>query len=196
MPQVDLWVLRTTLNLLRAHPKLRVYINISAQTVGDEALLRTVKEAQPAGLTHRLGFEITETIAVRDLAVARQWMNQLRALGCHFAIDDFSSGHFSLNHVRGLPVDTVKLDGNLIQHFAQDANESADIVKGAIMVIHGLGKQVIAEWVEDEHTARALLDAGVSLAQGYLWGVPSPQLPPSMVGHIDKVGVKPSTQAV
>lgn len=173
MPELDRWMIRAAIDTLARRPQLRLFINLSAASVTDEGVLaflqRCLMETPAAG--GRLGIEITETTAVRDLVEARTWMNRLRTLGCRFALDDMGMGFSSLTYLRDLPVDYVKIDGSLIRTLDTDATQRT-LVQAVTMVAHALNKKVIAEWVETEATRDTLLEIGVDMAQGHLWGPP------------------------
>ena len=112
------------------------------------------------------GIEITETDAIRDLARTRKLMESLRADGVRFALDDFGSGFCSFGYLRPLPVDYVKIDVSFVRDLANDPGDRA-IVRAIVEVAKSLGKQTVAECVENE-AARAMVAAlEVDYAQGY-----------------------------
>ncbi|MGH6636907.1 MAG: putative bifunctional diguanylate cyclase/phosphodiesterase, partial [Gammaproteobacteria bacterium] len=111
-------------------------------------------------------FEITETAAVSDLVAARGLMQSIRAMGCHFALDDFGAGFSSLRYLRQLPVDYVKIDGSFIQNLPQDRDNQV-LVKAITDVARGFGKKTVAEYVESSEILGLLQSYGVDYAQGY-----------------------------
>ncbi len=175
MPQVDRWVLEKSLHLLQADPDLRLFVNLSGASLGDDSLLDLIeKQIRASGVAPgRLAFEITETAAVTDLLRAQQWMGRLCELGCHFALDDFGMGFSSFSYLRALPADYVKIDGSFIRNLDTDPTNRA-LVQAIKAVAQALGKEVIAEWVESESVAEVLRQLGVEYAQGHRWGVASP----------------------
>lgn len=176
MPQVDRWVVYQALQSLKRLPDLRLFVNLSGPSLGDEAILHFIEqEILASGVqAHRIGFEITETEAVRDFSRAERWINQLRELGCAFALDDFGIGFSSFNYLRLLPVDYVKLDGSYVRHIDQDATQLA-LVQAIHTVAQALGKKTIAEFVENEQILETLKRIGVHYAQGYFLGKPTPE---------------------
>ena len=126
-------------------------------------------------------FEITETTAVASLTKATQFMTALRALGCRFALDDFGIGFSSFSYLQGLPADYVKIDGSFIRDLGSNPANRA-LVKAIDTVAHTLGKETIAEQVEDLGSVAVLRELGVEFAQGFALGEPSPDLPPPADG--------------
>jgi EAL domain-containing protein (putative c-di-GMP-specific phosphodiesterase class I) len=94
-------------------------------------------------------------------------------LGCRFALDDFGSGYASYAYLRQLPVDDVKVDGAFIRNLSR-SREDRIFVKAITDIAHGMGKRVIAEFVEDGDILRVLQELGVDFAQGYHFGKPVP----------------------
>ena len=119
--------------------------------------------------------EITETAAVANVQDAIQFMREIKALGCRFALDDFGSGFSSFAYLRQLPVDIVKIDGGFIQNLASSAEDQL-FVKALTDVAKGLGKITVAEFVENAETLTLLEKFGVDYAQGYHIGRPAPQM--------------------
>ncbi|HYF91844.1 MAG TPA: EAL domain-containing protein [Symbiobacteriaceae bacterium] len=174
MPQLDRWVVDQVLRLLQKDPTLSLFVNVSGQSMGDEAFLVCMEERlrdQPE-VAARLTFEITETAAIRDILGAEDWMWRLKELGCKFALDDFGAGFSSFAYLRSLPVDYVKVDGSLVRSITREPTDRA-LVQAIVTVSHALGKPVIAEWVESREVADALRSMGVLYGQGYYLGMPA-----------------------
>lgn len=174
MAQMDRWVIETAFKTLRKHPGLNLFINLSGTSLGDGTLLDLV-ESLIRGSTNpsRIGFEITETAAVRDLAQAERWIQRIKEFGCKFALDDFGIGFSSFSYLRILPVDYLKIDGSFVRSIDLDDNHRA-IVQAMNSVSHTLGKKTIAEFVENEEIAGILKEMGVDYGQGYHLGMPVP----------------------
>ncbi len=96
-------------------------------------------------------------------------------VNCRFALDDFGSGFSSYGYLKFLPADYLKIDGGFVQNLARDPVDQA-IVQSMNQVAHALGKQTIAECVEDEKALRLLKAYGVDYAQGYHLGRPAPDI--------------------
>jgi diguanylate cyclase (GGDEF)-like protein/PAS domain S-box-containing protein len=179
MPYVDSWVVDHVIELLVKRPAVEIFVNLSGTSLGDESLLSHIEErvtstGLPAG---RLAFEITETTAVRDIVVAREWMRRLKDRGCRFALDDFGIGFSSFSYLQSLPADYVKIDGSFIRGVETDPAARA-LVRAIDTVAHTLGKETIAECVENLDSVRTLVELGVEYGQGYALGRPAPELLP------------------
>lgn len=180
MPAIDRWVVQTALaNLDRLHPAgtgLRmVAINLSGATIEDESFIdRVLRLIERHGVDpERLCFEITETVAVRNLAQVSRFVGQLRRAGCRIALDDFGVGMSSFGYLKNLPVDLIKIDGSFVQDMLSDPMSHA-IIRAVTDIGHQRGMQVIAEWVDSEELIRALAEMGVDHAQGYALHRPEP----------------------
>lgn len=171
--QVDRRALELGLALLAEHPQLKLSINISSLTVGDEdwiATLQGLSEGQ-ADILARLIVEMTETAMIHDFDAAATFLDRLRVLGCRIAIDDFGAGYTSFRHLRSLNVDMLKIDGTFIADLASDRPNRA-LVKSIIEMADALGLESVAEWVRDEDAAAFLEAAGATYLQGFLYGHP------------------------
>ena len=121
----------------------------------------------------QLGFELTETAAVANLAQASQLMTRLRAMGCPIALDDFGSGMSSFSYLRNLPIDFLKIDGAFIRNINTDPIDFAMVE--TIHRIGGImGVRTVAESVENESVLAALALIGVDYAQGFHISRPVP----------------------
>ena len=123
----------------------------------------------PAGLM----VEITETAAIGNLEVARRLSGRLSDLGCRFALDDFGSGFGSFAYLKHLPFDCVKIDGEFIKDLATSTSDQLT-VQAIVQICKGLGKETIAEYVQDDATIALLRGFGVDHAQGYHLALPHP----------------------
>jgi len=180
MPMIDRWVLDTALaNFDQLHPQgalLRLAtINLSGASLEDEALtefiLERLQRYQVA--PSRVCFEITETVAVRNLARVARFIERLRGIGCSFALDDFGAGMSSFGYLKNLPVDIIKIDGSFIRDMVTDPMSMA-IVRAVTDIGHQQGASVVAEWVTGPEIAEALVELGVDYGQGYGLHRPEP----------------------
>jgi EAL domain-containing protein (putative c-di-GMP-specific phosphodiesterase class I) len=177
---IDRLALRRALEALAADPSLRLSVNMSPLSMGDEpwlAILDAAAERHP-GACGRLILEITETAAIQDTGQTVDFMNHVRGLGPAFALDDFGAGATGFRHFRDFRFDMVKIDGT----FVQDITASPDsqvLVECLVAVARHFDMFVIAERVETEAEAAWLRRLGVDCLQGYLYGPPAavPELP-------------------
>jgi diguanylate cyclase (GGDEF)-like protein/PAS domain S-box-containing protein len=150
-------------------------INLSGTSITDADLHRHIKNemkkyAIPPG---SICFEVTETAAISNLSAASDFINDLRKLGCRFALDDFGSGLSSFGYLKNLPVDYLKIDGSFVRDMDID-----DVNYAMVSAIQQLGKiigiKTIAEFVENDSIMGMLSDLGVDYAQGYAISRPQP----------------------
>ena len=174
---IDRWVVRKAIHvvsgLLRDGKTTYLEVNLSGKAFTDRELLPLSREelAKTGVDPMHLVFEITETSVIENLAEARLFIDNLKSLGCRFALDDFGIGFSSFNYLKHLPVDYLKIDGSFIQNLPNDPVDQ-HLVKAMVEVARGLGKMTIAEFVETEETMRILREFGVDCAQGYYIGKP------------------------
>jgi Amt family ammonium transporter len=122
---------------------------------------------------HRLCFEITESSMIANMDVAQQFVSGLRKLGCRFALDDFGSGLSTFDYLKQLEVDYVKLDGSLVRDVATSRVSQA-MVHAVNYVVHVMGMESIAEFVESDAIIATVRKLSVDYLQGYAIGRPEP----------------------
>lgn len=178
---IDLWVIEHAIDYLAALPdhlaNISLTINLSSVAFQDKSLLPTIKQKLEMTWVsaERITFEITETAAVDNFQQTSLMINQIRALGCRFALDDFGSGFSSFNYLKKFPVDYVKIDGQFIQNLANDETDRV-LVRSMHQIAKKMGKKTIAEFVECPKTIEILREIGINYGQGYIFGRPSEQL--------------------
>jgi EAL domain-containing protein (putative c-di-GMP-specific phosphodiesterase class I) len=166
------WTLREAVCAAAAWPQalsaLRVGVNISARGFDRKELgARVLRHARRAGLPpRRLALEITETSALRDLNQVAPQLEELERRGVELWLDDFGTGHSSLDWLSRLPLDGVKIPGTFVARLSEP--RSAVIVTRVIELAHELGLQVVAEGVETEEQRAFLTARGCDRLQGYL----------------------------
>ncbi len=178
--KIDHWVLDNTMKWFEQRPEALAElelcsVNLSALSLCDEtfrnyALERVCSSDFPAT---KLCFEVTETAAISNLALATQFMHALRDKGCHFALDDFGSGLSSLAYLKNLPVDIVKIDGAFIRNIA-DSDVDRMMVRSICEIARMMKMKTTAEYVESEEALQILRESGVDYVQGFHIGRPVP----------------------
>ena len=153
-----------------------VQINLSARSIGDETVLDHIEAclqgagADPADVV----FEITETAILGvDEALARAFVNRLRALGCTIALDDFGTGYGGFTYVKEFPIDLLKIDMQFVRDLMTSAG-SRHVVKAVVSLAEDFDLQTVGEGVEDAETYELLRDLGVDFAQGFHIARPGP----------------------
>ena len=166
--ELELLAVRKALDVLEALPEqLRMSINASPDVVRDQRLHALLAERGQARVT----VEITEHEAIDDYGSVVGALEAIRAAGCRIAVDDTGNGYASLNHVLSLRPDVVKIDRALTTGVDADLARQA-LAASLVRLAGAVGGVVIAEGVETEQEAGALLDLGVWLGQGWLLGRP------------------------
>jgi diguanylate cyclase (GGDEF)-like protein len=153
-------------------PVLPVTVNVSAGSFRDKGFGAIVRQAlQAAELEGRdLMLELTENALMRDTKEAAAVLEELKALGVRLQIDDFGVGFSSLNRLKMLPIDSIKIDASFVHHIERDAVIPTTII--ALARCMGLG--VVAEGVETQAQTDKLLALGCDIMQGHEYGAPMP----------------------
>ena len=183
--QIDRFMVERALELIAASSTaakhrgpLAFAVNLSARSLADPDLPRILaRRVSASGIDPRLlVFEITETAAIANMEAARQFAAPLRALGCTFALDDFGAGFASFYHLKHLPLDWLKIDGDYIRDLPHSTTDQV-IVRNVAEIGRSLGLRTTAEFVGDQQTLDMVTSYGVSHAQGYHIGRPVPAMP-------------------
>ncbi len=177
MTQIDRWVIRHTFEYL-GQPDIGIRtcaINLSGGSIDDDHFFEYLLEQQRLHQVawSMLCFEITETAAIASLSKAAALITRLRDLGCSFALDDFGTGMSSFSYLKHLPVDYLKIDGSFVKDMLTDPTDRA-MVDAINNIGHVMGKQTIAEFVENDAILGCLREMGIDYAQGYGIGKPEP----------------------
>jgi EAL domain-containing protein (putative c-di-GMP-specific phosphodiesterase class I) len=178
--EIDRLALSKALELLEAQPNLRVSVNMSPLTMGDEGWLALFEKAAATrrGALRRLILEVTETEAIRDVGQTRDFMDHVRASGVAFALDDFGAGATGFRHFRDLRFDMVKIDGAFVERVAETPDAQV-LVECLMAVARHFEMLTVAERVEHPADAAWLAKLGVDCLQGYLYARPVAQIAPA-----------------
>jgi len=179
MPLVDLWVIRTVFrdfeSIFVNNPQLMLSINLSGSTLSDPELAQDIERRfhNSAIAPGQICFEITETTAINSISLAREFIAQMREIGCCFALDDFGSGLSSFSYLKNLHIDYLKIDGSFVKDVCDDPIDQA-MIEAIQAVAERMNILTIAEYVENAEIQEKLRDIGVNLLQGYHLGRPEP----------------------
>lgn len=170
---IDRLALAQAVELLAQDPALRLSINISPLTMGDDGWLAIFRRAadRSRNALRRLILEVTETEAIRDVGQTRDFMDHVRAEGVAFALDDFGAGATGFRHFRDLRFDIVKIDGAFIDGVAE-TKDAQVLVECLMAVARHFEMMTVAERVEQPEDASWLERLGIDCLQGYLCGRP------------------------
>ena len=181
MPQIDRWVVSSTIAKLAENVDAveagdAVFsVNLSGQSLSDDDILEFIEdEIGAAGLPAKvMGFEVTESAAVSNLAKAQQLIDALRSQGCTIALDDFGAGLSSFAYLKNFKADTLKIDGGFIRDIADNCI-SQSMVAAITQVAKVMDLKTVAEYVEDAEAQKLVTELAVDYAQGHAVGRPEP----------------------
>ena len=172
MPQVDQWVVENALiELAKRHvsgKQTTFFIKLSAMTLKDKQfpswLSKNINAIKlPAG---SVVFEISESIAIRHTVQVKKYINWLKTMRCSCAIDHFGTQPRSMEIIKELPADYLKIDRSFM-HNLTDKSENKDRIKSIVALAQSVNKRTIAEFVQDANSLSILWQCGVDYIQGY-----------------------------
>jgi diguanylate cyclase (GGDEF)-like protein len=178
--RIDTQVIRQTLDRFReqasAGATIAHFVNVSADLLRhpdlvDEVLQRVSECSRGQDEEKPIVLEITEWEFLNNAREVRQILRPFLDYGMRLAIDDFGSGYSSFQYLADLPVDYLKIDGELVRRATREPRVRT-ILRGIRDIAEELGLTTLAEWVEDESTAELLRHIGIQWAQGYYFGRP------------------------
>lgn len=121
----------------------------------------------------RMELEVTETVLIEDMALARRIADGLHAAGARVVLDDFGTGYANFNHLREIPFDRIKIDKCFVQNMLRDPRTEA-CVRAMLELARSLDISVVAEGVESQAAEQHLRALGCQFAQGYYYAQPMP----------------------
>ncbi len=153
---------------------LHLAVNVSGASLAGDAYVQSLLQltAKTPAVRRRLVVEVTDTAALADPVAANLRLAALREAGIRVYIDDFGSGSAGFDYLRKLSVDAVKIDGSLITDFETDIR-SRQVISHIVELCRSMSLKVVAERVETEACRLALVELGVDMGQGYLFGKPT-----------------------
>jgi len=149
---------------------LRVAVNISGRHLLQGNLASDVRHAlEVSGLDPGcLVIELTESTIMQNTEANLERFRQLKELGVRLAIDDFGVGYSSLSYLHRFPIDILKIDRAFVSRLTEQ-DGGPELARAVVMLGATLGLETIAEGVENEEQAAALLDLGCVAGQGFLF---------------------------
>jgi EAL domain-containing protein (putative c-di-GMP-specific phosphodiesterase class I) len=152
---------------------ISVSVNVAAAQFADPDLERVIIEVlnQTQLPPHFLELEITETALMGDINETQTKLSVLKGLGINISIDDFGTGYSSLSYLKKFNVDIMKIDMSFVIDMLNNTHDY-EIVKTIILLGQSLSLTLIAEGVETEEQAQALMELGCGIGQGYLYSKP------------------------
>lgn len=177
---IGTWVIEESLKAYaqwkrKYHYPLIMSINISAiqyqQPDFIDKLLQILEKYQVS--PYEIELEITESILIDDFEEITKRLEILRDIGIKISLDDFGTGFSSLSYLKGLPIDTLKIDKSFIDTVITDENTRI-ITESIIYMVKKLGFETIAEGVETEEQFQYLNEISCDIIQGFYLGRPMP----------------------
>jgi len=176
--KLDRWVIENLFRYFSEHPEHfnQVWlcsVNLSGPSVANSAFQDFIVERMDYYNISpgKICFEITESAAITNLAVATKFITEMRSKGCRFALDDFGTGLCSFAYLKNLRVDYLKIDGVFVKDIVTDPLQF-EMVKSIHEIGRVWGMKTIAEFVENQGILEQLTEIGIDFAQGYTLSKP------------------------
>lgn len=169
------WILETVCKQIRSWKdeygvELKVGVNLSGVQFSQPDLATRIRQLMRNNSVepHLLGLEITEGVAMRDIELSIDTMEQLQALGLSISIDDFGTGYSSLAYLKRFPISVLKIDRSFVIEITRDKNDQA-IANAIIALAKALELEVLAEGVETAEQLQFLVKNGCDFIQGHFF---------------------------
>jgi diguanylate cyclase (GGDEF)-like protein/PAS domain S-box-containing protein len=150
-----------------------VAVNLSVRQLARPAVAdRMLKIVKDAGIPpNRIELEITESAFMHDTDAVAGVLQKVREHGVRVSVDDFGTGYASLNYLRNLPLDTIKIDQSFVRDVTHKTIDAA-IIEAVIGMARAMNVTVVGEGVETRREAEYLRRVGADTGQGYLFSRP------------------------
>lgn len=164
---------RSTLPIVAENGDFRLSVNLSANLLESPELPKQVAEvvAKVGFPTRNLTLEVTESAPFAEHAVVAANLAEIAAMGIDLSIDDYGTGNATLDYLRSVPCQEIKIDRRFVANLVTNPSDML-LVESTIELAHGLGRRVIAEGIEDPETLELLRAIRCDIAQGYYLAKP------------------------
>lgn len=181
-----------TAKVLKEHG-IHVAVNVSTRQLDEADFIDYVFQTMDKHSISptAIDLELTESVMMKDPDKISEQLQPLRDNGVNISVDDFGTGYSSLSYLKGLPIDTLKIDRSFVFDITQDTNSHA-IIRAILALAHELDLMVVAEGLENEVQAGILKDLGCDLAQGYL--LARPMTFEALMKHVEDKFLPPIAQ--
>ncbi len=147
-------------------------INLSVEDMLNTEIVDYIKHTiKKYNVTSKIIFEILESEGIENYEEISIFINEIKALGCRIAIDDFGSGYSNFEHLLKLNIDYIKIDGSLIKNLDKDKNAQI-IVETIVDFAKKLNILTIAEFVHNEAVSIKVKELQVDRTQGFFLAQP------------------------
>lgn len=153
----------------------QLHVNLSIVQLVQNNVVETITNIiQETGVNpENIILEITESLAINDMANMKRVIKEIKKLGVGIALDDFGTGYSSLNYIKQMDFDIIKVDKNFIDDLTSD-DYAQTFIKLITELSEKLGAKVCVEGVEDKEQLAILKTMNVNMVQGYYYGKPMP----------------------
>lgn len=171
------WVLGEVCRCLDAwarlgDPIMPISVNVSGEELKSQGLAERITACLQDGIDASwLELEVTESALMHDIEAAAKEMRRIRDLGIRWSLDDFGTGFSSLNYLRMLPLDVVKLDRSFVNGACKSTRDRT-LLRSILSMVEQLGFSAIAEGVETREEHGMLLENQCRFAQGFFYARP------------------------
>ncbi len=179
MPCIGRWTLESAIEQAlrwdQSGQRIKISVNVSAKQLHDPSFVDHLSstlgrfDVSPS----QLQIEVTESVAMSDVAAASAILWRVRRLGVEIVLDDFGTHYSSLRYLQQHPIDTIKIDRGFVSGLPWKEDDAA-IVRGVISLAHDLRRTIVAEGVETTDQLEFLRQASCDVVQGYLIARPMP----------------------
>ena len=155
------------------HPYFKVNVNLSVVQLLQTDIVDSIEETlKDTGINPRnLTLEVTESLAINDMARMKEILSSIKRLGVRIALDDFGTGYSSLNHIREIPLDVIKVDQSFVAELAEDQYLQS-FIKMVGELATAIGVKICVEGVETKEQYKILEDMSVRMVQGFYFDRP------------------------
>jgi diguanylate cyclase len=159
--------------IIATHPNFRLSVNASATILEHPSFVATINEvlARTGFPAANLTLEVTESAPFSEHQIIARNLAELTAAGIEISIDDYGTGNATLEYLRTVPCQEIKIDRRFVSGLTKNQSDRL-LVESTIELAHGLGRRVIAEGIEDAETLKMLRDIRCDIAQGYFLAKP------------------------
>jgi EAL domain-containing protein (putative c-di-GMP-specific phosphodiesterase class I) len=172
------WVLKTACAQNKkwqdaGFPRMRMAVNLCIKQIIQPDLVQKIKNIlETTGLEpDLLELEITESVIIKTIESSQNIFSELSAMGIHLALDDFGTGASSINYLRKVPLDRLKIDQSIVSNI--NLNTSDDIIiQSIISLAKKLNLEVVAEGVETQKQLEFLQSNHCEEVQGFYFSKP------------------------
>ena len=174
--EIDQWVIKNAFNFSAKHfcdKQIKIAVNLSAKSLKSDVLVSYIENVTNASQVnpHLIEFEITEHTLIENFEHTLAIVNRLREMGFGISLDDFGTRYSSLDYLRKIPFDTLKIDKSYIDKVSDEGKDRI-IVEEIIRMANLLGLTTVAEGIETLEQRIVLEKLGCQLGQGYLMSRP------------------------